>query len=190
MRIKRYILTAFACLFLSRDDFFELGLFDGMLFMFYEEVDLCWRAQLMGFKIIPCTQSKLYHYYGGTAKIKLNHKQQYVTSYFRRFLNEKNAIRNLIKNYSFPLVIILLPTLLFFHSIEMLVFVLSGDIEAALCYLKAYWWNFFCINDTLKYRKIVQSKRTVSDFELMKRMYWKYSKFELFLKFGLPKFAS
>lgn len=177
-----------AALFLKKKDFIDLGKFDEKLFMFQEDVDLSWRAQILGFKIISVWNAKLYHYYGGTAVLEYDEKKQYVSSYFRRYLNERNVIRNLIKNYSLPWLILILVCLLFFHLAEIVLFLFTGNLKIVKCYFAAYWWNIRNLRSTLKIRDDVQSKRIVSDRVLLKRMYWNYSKLRMFLKLGFPKF--
>lgn len=174
-------------LFIKKLDFIKLGMFDEKLFMFQEDVDLSWRAQISGLKIIQCFKAKLYHYYGGTALLDINQKKKYVTSYFRRYLNEKNVIRNLIKNYSLTLLIPILMILFVFHFFEILIFILTFNFKTAQCYLKAYVWNIVYLPDTLRTRAKIQKQRMVSDLKLVKKMYWHYTKFKLFLKMGFPQ---
>lgn len=175
-------------MFLKKSDFFRLGMFDEMLFMFQEDVDLSWRAQIFGYKIVPCNDAKLYHYYGGTASLNVSKSNKYITSYFRRYLNEKNVIRNILKNYSLPVLAIVLSLLFIFHFFEMLIFILTGKFKAVKCYLQAYWWNVKHIRNTFRIREKVQRDRISSDWELMKKMNWQYTKLKLFLKMGLPEF--
>lgn len=177
-----------AALFLKREDFIKIGMFDEKLFMFQEDVDLSWRAQIMGFKIVGCRDAKLYHFYGGTALIKLNKSKQYVSSYFRRYLNERNVLRNLLKNYSFPLVFFIVLIFLTFHFFEIIFFILLRNTKVVKCYLASYWWNIKNIKDTLKLRNGVQNNRIISDWKLLKKMYWTYSKIHTVLKIGIPQF--
>jgi hypothetical protein len=128
------------------------------------------------------------HYGGATVTGGVVKNQQYVTSYFRRYLNEKNIIRNIIKNYSFPLGIPLLAMLIIIHTLEMIVLAILGKFKAVKCYLDAYWWNIAHIKSTLQYREKVQRERTVSDSEILKRVYWSYSKLIAFKNLGFPKF--
>ena len=175
-------------MFLKKSDFIRLEMFDEKLFMFQEDVDLSWRAQIFGYKIIPCAEAKLYHYYGGTAALDVSKSNKYITSYFRRYLNEKNVIRNIIKNYGVPVLCIIVPILIIFHLFEMTAFILAGKFRAVICYLQAYWWNITQIKDTLKLRKKIQRKRVINDWDIMNKMYWQYTKLKLFFKMGLPEF--
>jgi GT2 family glycosyltransferase len=44
----------------------ELGGLDEYFFAHQEEIDLCWRAQLAGYKVYTCPASVVYHVGGGT----------------------------------------------------------------------------------------------------------------------------
>ncbi len=46
--------------------FHQLGGFDEYFFAHQEEIDLCWRMQLAGYKIFCCPESTVYHVGGGT----------------------------------------------------------------------------------------------------------------------------
>ncbi|MBI3619766.1 glycosyltransferase [Candidatus Roizmanbacteria bacterium] len=165
-----------AAIFIKRKDFIKIGLFDEKLYMFQEDIDFSWRAQMMGYKIKPVTLAKLYHYYGGTAPINLSEKSQYVSSTFRRYQNERNVIRNILKNYSLPFVLMTLPLLTILHLIEIFFFAIQGKFSVANCYLRAYFWNAIQLKNTLQTRKIIQRKRLISDGEIIKRLYITYSK--------------
>ncbi len=177
-----------AMFFIKKKDFIDLGMFDEKLFIFQEDIDLSWRAQLAGYRIISCWGAKLYHYGGGTVLGGTKKGSKYASSYFRRYLNEKNIIRNILKNYSFPLCVIILLLLLFIHACEMigLLILLKGSVIQ--CYLKAYWWNIRNFKNTMNIRKYVQSRRTVRDAKIMKQMYWSYSKLASLKSVGIPEF--
>ena len=55
-----------AALFIRSAVFHEAGGFDNYFFAHQEEIDLCWRIQLLGHKISSCPASVVYHVGGGT----------------------------------------------------------------------------------------------------------------------------
>ena len=55
-----------AALMIKRDVYHQVGGFDPYFFAHQEEIDLCWRIQLRGFKILCQPQSTVYHVGGGT----------------------------------------------------------------------------------------------------------------------------
>ena len=55
-----------ACLFIKAHVFHEAKGFDNYFFAHQEEVDLCWRIQMLGYKIFVCPSAIVYHVGGGT----------------------------------------------------------------------------------------------------------------------------
>jgi GT2 family glycosyltransferase len=71
--------------------FHEAGGFDEFFFAHQEEIDLCWRLQLKGYKIFCCPASVVYHVGGGTLPKGASKKT---------FLNFRNNHIMLAKNLS------------------------------------------------------------------------------------------
>lgn len=78
-----------ACLFIRRKDYWNAGGLDGRFFAHNEEIDLCWRLNLMGRKVACVPQSTAYHYGGGTLP-QGNPRKTY--------LNFRNNLTMLYKN--------------------------------------------------------------------------------------------
>jgi GT2 family glycosyltransferase len=55
-----------ACLAIRAEAWRKAGGLDGAYFAHMEEIDLCWRLQIMGYGIEVCPQSVVYHVGGGT----------------------------------------------------------------------------------------------------------------------------
>jgi GT2 family glycosyltransferase len=179
-----------AAFLISKENFLQLGGFDEKLFMFQEDIDLSWRARLINIRIKICPNSGLFHYSGGSAVGGAADKKysKYITTSFRRYHNEKNIIRNIIKNYSFWTLSIILPVLLAFHILEILFFSLLLKYEFVMCYIRAYKWNYENLMDTLTLRNKIQSGRLVNDITILKNMYIRYSKLTAIARLGLPTF--
>lgn len=90
-----------ACFFVRSDVFKQLGGFDPKFFAHMEEIDLCWRIQNAGFKIMYQPISTVYHVGGGTLNVA-NPK--------KTFLNYRNNLMMLFKNlpavYLFPIIFV------------------------------------------------------------------------------------
>lgn len=80
-----------ACLFVKSKTFWEAGGLDEDYFAHQEEIDLCWRLQAKGGKILYVGNSKVYHV-GGATLATLNPK--------KTFFNFRNSLLNLLKNAS------------------------------------------------------------------------------------------
>lgn len=55
-----------AALFIRARLYHQLGGLEGFFFAHQEEIDLCWRMQLAGYKVYCCPESVVYHVGGGT----------------------------------------------------------------------------------------------------------------------------
>lgn len=55
-----------ACLFIRSEDYWRVGGLDGRFFAHCEEIDLCWRLNIVGRKVVCLPESKVYHLGGGT----------------------------------------------------------------------------------------------------------------------------
>lgn len=81
-----------AAMFVKSNYWKLAGGFDERFFAHMEEIDLCWRLKNMGYKVMYCAQSEVYHVGGGT----LNTENP-----FKTFLNFRNNLLLLKNNLSF-----------------------------------------------------------------------------------------
>jgi GT2 family glycosyltransferase len=78
-----------AAMFVRARLFHEMGGLDTYFFAHQEEIDLCWRMQLAGYKVYSCPRSVVYHVGGGTLP-KGNERKV--------FLNFRNNLIMMAKN--------------------------------------------------------------------------------------------
>jgi len=78
-----------ACMFLRATCYHEAGGLDNDFFAHMEEIDLCWRLKHLGYKIMYCPDSKVYHVGGGTLP---------KVSAWKTYLNMRNNSTMLYKN--------------------------------------------------------------------------------------------
>lgn len=78
-----------ACLMIRTDIYKKCGGFDDGFFAHMEEIDLCWRLQCRGYKIVCVPQSIVYHVGGGTLDYENPRKT---------YLNFRNNLLMLYKN--------------------------------------------------------------------------------------------
>lgn len=78
-----------ACLMVRADIFWKVGAFDETFFAHMEEIDLCWRLNARGYRIVCVPQSTVYHVGGGTLNTE---------SPFKTYLNFRNNLLMLYKN--------------------------------------------------------------------------------------------
>lgn len=177
-----------AALFIKKSIFNSLQGFDESTFLFQEDVDLSWKARLVGLAIVRVPAAIVYHVSGGILEGGAALGGKYITNHFRRYLGERNNIRNLFKNYTGLTLLWILPLYLLINFGEMLVFSLLLKPRAVWCYAKAWLWNIVYLPDTISKRREIQPKRKVSDGDIQKSMLHSSAKLKMFLKVGVPRF--
>lgn len=78
-----------AALFIRSSVFHEVKGFDEYFFAHQEEIDMCWRIQLAGYKIYSCPASVIYHVGGGTLP-RGNSLKTYLNFRNNRIMMSKN----------------------------------------------------------------------------------------------------
>ncbi|MFP4091101.1 MAG: glycosyltransferase family 2 protein [Cyclobacteriaceae bacterium] len=78
-----------ACFFVRKEVFTALGGFDDSFHAHMEEIDLCWRINAAGWKVMYQPESLVYHVGGGTLPVSNPHKT---------YLNFRNSSAMLYKN--------------------------------------------------------------------------------------------
>ena len=125
-----------AAMFVKATVFNSLKGFDSFFFAHMEEIDLCWRIQLLGYKIMCCPGSIVYHVGGGTLP-KGNSR--------KAFLNFRNNLIMLCKNLPFKEKLWKLPVRFFLDAVFAWKCLLAGDRASFVAVAKAHgalikWW--------------------------------------------------
>jgi len=66
--VKEILSARGASMMVRKDSFWDLGGFDKKFFASFEDVDLCWRAWLWGYKVVLVPDSIVYHKGGSTVQ--------------------------------------------------------------------------------------------------------------------------
>lgn len=127
-----------AALFIKAKAWNEMGGFDEYFFAHQEEIDLCWRLQLSGYKVFVQPASVVYHVGGGTLP-KGNSR--------KTFLNFRNNLIMLYKNLRWQHALWKIPVRLLLDALAGWKGLLSGDAGYFMAILNAHIhfkrWLFF-----------------------------------------------
>ena len=75
--------TSFACVLIKDEVFQQIGLLDEGYFMYYEDVEFCYRARKAGWAIVHNPEAKVVHLRGGSSPVKKQTKlKKRVPRYF------------------------------------------------------------------------------------------------------------
>ncbi len=122
-----------AALFIKRDCWHLAGGFDERFFAHMEEIDLCWRLKNMGYKIMYCAESEVFHVGGGT----LNKEDP-----FKTYLNFRNNLLLLKKNLPFGRAAFTIALRMWLDMLAVIRFISEGKRKDAWAVSRAHQ-NFF-----------------------------------------------
>ena len=140
--------------------FKEYGFFDEDYFMYFEDIDFCWRVLLGGRKILYAKKAKLWHFGHGSRPNQKLHLKIHSGA-------ETNLLATYYKNLSAPFLIFLLPILTMARFLGSLVY-LKTDPALTLAKLKAIVFFIFQVLKGGYNRKrfLAQKIRKISDREV------------------------
>jgi GT2 family glycosyltransferase len=136
--------------------FQELGGFDAGYFMYMEETDLSWRAQLAGYPCRYAPQSIIYHHY------------QLRFGSDKTFYQERNRYRMLLKTLRWRTLLLLSPALLLAEVVTW-GFVVTRDRRNWRGKLRAYRSALAEWPEIRRLRREVQRRRVVPDRRLLEQ---------------------
>ncbi|HUP87080.1 MAG TPA: glycosyltransferase family 2 protein [Acidimicrobiales bacterium] len=154
---------------LVRADLFEtLGGFDSGVVLFGEDLDLCWRAQVVGARVVVAPSARVRHREAtveGERPLRLGGatgelREQVARLYFR------HRLRTVLKSYGPLHLLRVVPQLLILMAVEGMAALLSGHRRVAGAVVDAWRWNLARRKDVRVSRKQAQSHRTLKDGEV------------------------
>jgi GT2 family glycosyltransferase len=132
-----------ACMLIRSEIYWKAGGLDERFFAHMEEIDLCWRAQRMGYIFRAIPESVVYHVGGGT----LNYQSPRKT-----FLNFRNSLLMIHKNYEGLLFWLLFRRMLL-DGIAAIAFLLKGQFPHFKAVFMAHMSFYRLMPSTRKERK-------------------------------------
>lgn len=151
-----------ASLLIKRACISKVGLLDEVLFAYHDDVDLSWRARLMGLGILYVPSSVCFH---KESRILPTRNPA------RFFLTNRNRIRVLLKNYSTRKLLPRIPA-------AIVLILLAGTFRSIVARTPVFFqqairsllWNLQILPDTLQQRSRIQRARKTGDGEIEKYM--------------------
>ncbi|TWR31103.1 glycosyltransferase family 2 protein [Mucilaginibacter pallidiroseus] len=143
-----------AALFIKKKFWDIAGGFDESFFAHMEEIDLCWRIKNMGYKVVYCPQSHVYHVGGGT----LNAENP-----FKTYLNFRNNLLMLKNNLPFWRAVWIIGLRMWLDFLALIRFLMEGKRKDAWAVSRAHQ-NF--IRKLFKKSKIKSQRSKALDGEL------------------------
>ncbi len=172
-----------AAALLKREVLAKIGFFDSDIFLYFDEVDLCWRIWLSGHMVMYAPTSIACHASGKTAS-SLQQRQ-------RLFFYVRNHILVLVKNYDLANAFKAIIVSLLFETRNFMLFLLRGKPLVALSIIEGLFWNLTHLRATWRKRQVVQKQiRKVSDEDVKRHMLKPLPTFPLYILFSRTRASS
>jgi GT2 family glycosyltransferase len=136
----------------------RIGLYDERLGT--DDVDLCWRARVAGWPVLMTPRARVQH---GPAHDDVDPDDDAPSP---RYVQDRNALTSVLKNYSAPSLLWVLPLGALLTIIRLLFLCLGRRFEEAYELLAAIGWNITHAGGTLRRRRETQRARSVRDHAL------------------------
>ncbi len=167
IQMKAFFITG-ACLLFKRELYEKIQLFDPSYFLYYEDVDFCWRAWICGYDVIYSPKPIIYHKADKPIKFEILNRIL--------FYIERNRLRTILKNYELKNLLRILPN----YFLKRLRFIFNTYFSNKklfyfrfFCLLRSILWNLINLRSMIKYRIKIQANRKRDDnfiFNLMEEL--------------------
>jgi GT2 family glycosyltransferase len=151
-----------AAIVVRRNVFELLNGFDEDYFIYYEETDFCWRARLLGYRVVTVPTARVYHLGGATSGGATPQ-----TIHLRR----RNQLTTLVKNYSAGNAILYTTLLTAIYLTTAARRALNrSETQISNAIISAILWNLRHLRKTIRKRAEIQAMRKLDDKKLSKHM--------------------
>jgi len=127
---------------------------------FTGDMDLSWRARLIGYRIVTNCKSICYHYQGHSSRLVLRNEVDVGYVVFR------DAVRTFIKNYALSSLFFRIPILMLIDAINSFYVSIQSRSMIIHSLAKAVFWNLINLKSTWKEHVKTQVNRRVTDGEI------------------------
>ncbi len=143
----------------------RVGYMDPAFRFTFDDIDLCWRARLLGVRVLSVPDAVMYHKFGGSYGR---------ASTLKYFMSSKNRLRSFLKNYEFKTIRKIALEVVREDSQliqSMYKFRIPSRFAMTRAIVKSYLWNILHFPSTYLARRKVQKSRVVSDEALKRFIY-------------------
>lgn len=139
----------------------DVGGFDSRYQLFRDDLDLCWRARVAGWRVEVVPEAVGYHL--GAASVGLRDLGRPGRA---RELAERHTVATTLKNYGVSRLLGLLPVAVMLGAAKIVAFLALRRFTDAGAVTRAYGWNLMQLPLTLRRRRRVQRRRRVRDAQI------------------------
>jgi len=188
--VQDVFMVSGAAMVVRKKVFDLIGKFDREYFMFEDDLDLCWRTRLAGYRVVANPSALVYHIGGGSIEGGFPGERTFLTSPMRRYYSERNTLQTLLKNYETKRILTVIPFYLGMNFVEIGLFLIFRRSAGVRAYLRSLHYNLLHFKSTWKKHLSVTRMRRISDSALSKSQDPHNLRIVAFMKWGVPSFTS
>ncbi len=147
-----------AVMLVRTDLFTELGGFDPAAFPGAEDLDLCWRARLVGARVIVAPDARASHRQAAPERARGDRHDYSATA--------RRRVRVLLTCYTLPTLLWIVPAGIFFAFLEAIGLLATGRARRARSVVGAWFTNLRHVRDIRAARRRAQAHRRIHDRDL------------------------
>jgi GT2 family glycosyltransferase len=153
---------------LIRADLFEeLGGFDTTMVAMGEDLDLSWRAQVAGARVVVAPDARVRHREAVAGELRpVADGPDGAPAPSLQVLERRHELRAVLKCYSVFHLVRVLPQAAVLALAEIIAGLAARDRQRARAVIGAWGWNFARLGDLRRLRRVVKAHRTVPDGEV------------------------
>lgn len=172
--VRDVFAAASACLLVRADLFAELGGFDPAMADYGADVDLCWRAQVAGARVVVAPEARVRHREAA--------REAPGADPDRARLEPRNHMRAMFKNYTWLHLLRVLPQAAIATVVEAIVAVVTRRGYEARALVGAWFWNLRHLGELRPLRAEVRRTRAVPDAEVRRLQARGSSRFTMYIQ--------
>jgi len=151
------VLGVSGCVLLARASAFDqVGGFDPAFFLYYEDLDLCWRLWLAGYRVVYEPAAVAHH------RPRVDE-----TGVFRHYHDHRNRLRTVLKNYGAATLVRMAPPLIGFELWSLAALALRGRLRPFAWRLRADLAAIARLGSTLRARRAIQRSRRAPESRVL-----------------------
>jgi GT2 family glycosyltransferase len=164
-RVLEVLFVSSAAMLVSRECLERVGAPDERFGSHHEDLDLCWRARLAGFRVLMTPLARARHIGADRGRRPGEEPER-----SERYYGDRAALTSMLKNYRLRSLVLLLPLYAVLGFARLLWLTLTRHFEDGVELLAAWGWNVVHLPGTLRRRFRVQRTRAVPDRSIRRFM--------------------
>ncbi len=165
-RVLEVMYVSSCAMLVSRECLQRTGVPDERFASHHEDLDLCWRARLAGFRVLMTPLGRARHMAASTHGMRPDEHRRRTSRYY----GERAALAAMLKNYGLLSLLLLLPLSIVLGLARLIGLALTRRFDDAWDMLTAWGWNVVHLPGTVRRRVRAQSVRAVKDRSIRRFM--------------------